>query len=121
MLFCFERIHVVYLRYACLHKRKGIKPLLRLYAFMCMLWFDFVFSKIKRKFVSESGFVPQIAFIVYQKLKVKSRCNFNFFADRNALRFVFAANVFFRGGNGVVACKAARADAEAVHHFRQTL
>lgn len=43
------------------------------------------------------------------------------FADRNALRFVFAANVFFRGGNGVVARKAARADAEAVHHFRQTL
>ena len=78
MLFCFERIHVVYLRYVCLHKRKGIKPLLRLYAFMCMLWFDFVFSKIKRKFVSESGFVPQIVFLVYQKLKVKSRCNFNF-------------------------------------------
>lgn len=43
------------------------------------------------------------------------------FADRNALRFVFAANVFFRGGNGVVARKASRADAETVHHFRQTL
>ena len=48
-------------------------------------------------------------------------CEQSLFADRNALRFVFAANVFFRGGNGVVARKAARADAEAVHHFRQTL
>ena len=48
-------------------------------------------------------------------------CEQSLFADRNALRFVFAANVFFRGGNGVVARKAARADAETVHHFRQTL
>ena len=48
-------------------------------------------------------------------------CEQSLFADRDALRFVFAANVFFRGGNGVVARKAARADAETVHHFRQTL
>lgn len=48
-------------------------------------------------------------------------CEQSLFADRNALCFVFAANVFFRGGNGVVARKAARADAETVHHFRQTL
>lgn len=48
-------------------------------------------------------------------------CEQGLFADRDALRFVFAANVFFRGGNGVVARKAARADAEPVHHFRQTL
>ena len=31
---------------------------------------------------------------------------------KRQLRFVFAANVFFRGGNGVVARKASRADAE---------
>lgn len=43
------------------------------------------------------------------------------FVDRDALRFVFAANIFFRGGNGVIARKAARADAETVHNFRQTL
>lgn len=48
-------------------------------------------------------------------------CEQGLFADRDALRFVFAANVFFRGGNGVVARKASRADAETVHHFRQTL
>lgn len=48
-------------------------------------------------------------------------CEQGLFTDRDALRFVFAANVFFRGGNGVVARKAARADAETVHHFRQTL
>lgn len=48
-------------------------------------------------------------------------CEQSLFADRNALRFVFAADVVFRGGNGVVTRKAARADAEAVHHFRQTL
>lgn len=48
-------------------------------------------------------------------------CEKSLFVDRNALRFVFAANVFFRCGNGVVARKASRADAESVHHFRQTL
>ena len=48
-------------------------------------------------------------------------CEQSLFADRNALCFVFAANIFFRGGNGVVARKASRADAETVHHFRQTL
>ena len=48
-------------------------------------------------------------------------CEQSLFADRDALRFVFAANIFFRGGNGVVARKASRADAETVHHFRQTL
>lgn len=48
-------------------------------------------------------------------------CEQSLFADKDVLRFVFAANVFFRGGNGVVARKASRTDAETVHHFRQTL
>ena len=48
-------------------------------------------------------------------------CEQSLFADKDVLRFVFAADVVFRGGNGVVTRKAARADAEAVHHFRQTL